>query len=174
MAKLKIDPSNWLCWHEWEHIVGFEETSLVNTVYFANYIVWQGSCRESFIHNCFPEISKPLMSGNIALITKSCSCDFVGIRGLYALEDLLIRMSVLRFRGGRCTLGFAYYNRSNNMDLVALGEQEVHCYNKSANTLVPATFPIRMLAAFPSASASVNVQKAIDDARAFAENLDGA
>ena len=170
MAKLSFDPTEWHNWHEWRHVVGFEETSLVGTVYFANYVVWQGSCREAFIHRCYPEITVALMSGTLALVTKACSCEFVGTRGLYALEELLIKMSIISFRGGRCTLGFAYYNLSKEDELVAQGQQEVHCYTRSGDALTPATFPLRMLDAFPSASAHGTILDAIGDAKIFVES----
>jgi len=156
-------------WHEWRHIVGFEETSLVGTVYFANYVVWQGSCRESFIHSCAPDVTGVLMSGDLALITKSCACEFMGMRGLYALEDVLVKMAITRFRGGRCTLGFLYYNCSNGMDLIASGEQEVHSYHKSNGVMAPAMFPDKMLAAFPTAAATPEIILAIEDAKSFSE-----
>ncbi len=39
---------------EYHHVVGFEETNLVGNVYYANYIRWQGRCREFFLRERAP------------------------------------------------------------------------------------------------------------------------
>ena len=35
--------------YEYHHIVSFQETNLVGNVYYANYVQWQGRCREMFL-----------------------------------------------------------------------------------------------------------------------------
>ena len=42
--------------YEYHHIVSFEETNLVGNVYYANYVRWQGRCREMFLKDHAPDI----------------------------------------------------------------------------------------------------------------------
>ena len=51
---------------EYHHIVTFEETSVVGSVYYANHIRWQGRCRELFLRQYVPEILG-LMEQGLAL-----------------------------------------------------------------------------------------------------------
>jgi enediyne biosynthesis thioesterase len=60
--------------YEYHHIVSFEETNLVGNVYYANYILWQGRCREMFLRDRSPGIIKELSQG-LALVTVRVSCD---------------------------------------------------------------------------------------------------
>jgi enediyne core biosynthesis thioesterase len=50
-------------YYELRHVVGFEETNLVGNVYYANYVLWQGRCRELFLRDFAPEILKELSEG---------------------------------------------------------------------------------------------------------------
>ena len=40
---------------EHKHVVTFGETNLLGNVYFTNFFVWQGECREMFLHEYVPE-----------------------------------------------------------------------------------------------------------------------
>ena len=64
--------------YEYAHVVGFQETSLVGNVYFTNYLLWQGHCRELFLRDHAPDVVGMLERREIAFFTRSCSCEYVG------------------------------------------------------------------------------------------------
>lgn len=56
--------------------VSFEETNVVSSVYFANYFVWQGKCREAFLSHYTPQVLQDFAEGH-KMITKESSCKFL-------------------------------------------------------------------------------------------------
>lgn len=75
--------------YEYQHTVSFEETNLVGNVYCANYLLWQGRCREMFLRDHAPEILQDLMQG-LALVTVRVSCDYLS--ELFAFDEVILRM----------------------------------------------------------------------------------
>jgi len=125
---------------EHRHTVGFEETSLVGNVYFTNYLLWQGHCREMFLARHAPGVIRGLERGEVAFLTRSCNCEYEGDWGFAALDDVLVEMELQSFRGGRMTLGFTYRHAERPELVVARGSQELHCKVRRGELWVPAPF----------------------------------
>jgi enediyne biosynthesis thioesterase len=113
--------------YEYRHVVGFHETSLVGNVYFSHYVTWQGHCRENFLHDHSPQVVELLNRREVAFFTANCSCEYIGDWGFSALDEVVIRMRLVKFRGGRMSLAFEYAKAAEPEKLVARGTQEVHC-----------------------------------------------
>jgi len=126
---------------EIHHVVGLEETSVVGNVYFTNYLLWQGHCRERFLKDHCPEVLTQLERREIAFFTKSCACEWRGEWGFSGLDDVVIRMRLARFRGGRMWLEFGYVHAGRPTEVVATGTQEVHCKARRGELWMPACFP---------------------------------
>ena len=59
-------------YYEYRHVVSFQETNLLGTVYYTNHLVWQGRCREMFLREHAPAIIPELSRGQ-ALATIRCA-----------------------------------------------------------------------------------------------------
>ena len=161
---------------EIRHCVGFEETSLVGNVYFTNYLLWQGHCREFFLQKHAPSVLDELARGELAFLTRSCSCDYLGDRGFEALDEVVIQMTLDEYRGGRMVLDFVYYHAGRPDEIIARGRQEIHCKVKRGATWVPAPFPPDMIRALLSFSSGSELRAALQQALDFqgGRNADSA
>jgi|SRR5690606_10438487 len=127
---------------KFDHIVSFEETNIVGNVYYANYVRWQGKCREMFLKEYSPDVLKQLSKG-LYLVTTKVFCEYLS--ELFAFDRVQIRM----FSGGtshnKVKMNFEYWKvdeNSNLLELVCRGEQEIACLQKQANdTLEPIAVP---------------------------------
>ena len=125
--------------YEHQHIVSFEETNLVGNVYYANYVRWQGRCREMFLHDNAPEVLAELSKG-LALATVRVSCEYFS--ELYAFDNVAIRMSLGGMTQNRITMIFEYWRVSHDgEELVAKGEQQIACMQRQGEKLVPTPVP---------------------------------
>lgn len=125
--------------YEYHHIVSFEETNLVGNVYYANYIRWQGRCREMFLRDHAPEIIKDLSSG-LALVTVRVSCDYLS--ELFAFDQVTIRMRLGGVNQNRITMLFEYWRiTEQGEELVAKGEQQAACMRREGDKTVPTPVP---------------------------------
>lgn len=125
--------------YEYIHIVGFEETNLVGNVYYANHVLWQGRCREMFLHDHAPEILDELCNG-LYLVTVRVSCEY--FNELFALDKVIIRMMVSDITQSRITMLFDYVRPEQDGEtLIARGEQQIACMHKSHNNMFPAKIP---------------------------------
>ncbi len=126
--------------YEYRHVVGFEETNVVGNVYYANHIRWQGRCREMFLREHAPEVSGEIARG-LCLITTRCSCDY--LVELYAFDEVVIRMRLADLGQNRITMAFEYWRctAQNTEDIVARGEQQIVCMQRSAGALEPTPVP---------------------------------
>ncbi|HBE18831.1 MAG TPA: 4-hydroxybenzoyl-CoA thioesterase [Cyanobacteria bacterium UBA11149] len=125
--------------YEYHHIVSFEETNLVGNVYFANYILWQGKCREMFLRDYVPEIIKELSEG-LALVTVKVSCEY--FYELYAFNKLTIRMRLESLSQNRVTMLFEYWRiTEEGEELVAKGEQQTASMGREGEKTVPTPMP---------------------------------
>lgn len=124
--------------YEYRHVVGFEETSLVGNVYYANHLHWQGRAREMFLRDHAPEILSQLENG-LALVTLRCSCEYLG--ELRAFDQVLVRMLLASITQNRIAMRFEYWREGQTRELVARGEQEIACMRREAGGLVPAPVP---------------------------------
>lgn len=106
---------------EYRSFVGFEETNVVGNVYFSNYFVWQGKCREAFLRAYAPQVLDDFKAG-FGMITKESSCVFHN--EAFAFEDILVRMSLDKLSRTAVTMAFDYYRAQNDeLTLLANGKQ---------------------------------------------------
>jgi len=125
--------------YEYRHIVGFEETSLVGSVYYTNHLRWQGKCREMFLREHAPEILDTLAEG-FALATTRVSCEYLA--ELSAFDEIVIRMRLGGLKQNRITMFFDYWRKNGEgEELVARGEQEVAYMQREADRMVPRPLP---------------------------------
>ena len=125
--------------YEYIHVVGFEETNLVGNVYYANYILWQGRCREMFLFDHAPDVIEQISSG-LAVVTVNVSCQYLS--ELFAFDRVIIAMQLKEMVQNRITMGFEYW-RSNDKEksLVAIGEQQAACMRRVEGRNVPTSIP---------------------------------
>ena len=124
--------------YEYRHVVGFEETNLVGNVYYANFVRWQGRCREMFIRDHAPEILTQLTEG-LALVTTRVSCEYMA--ELVAFDEIAIRMRLGELSLNRINMRYEYWRlKSGDEELVARGEQQVACMRREKHALV--TIPV--------------------------------
>jgi enediyne core biosynthesis thioesterase len=136
--------------YDYEHTVGLEETNLVGNVYFARYVSWQGRCRELFLRDHAPEVLAEL-ARDLRLVTTHVSCDYYA--ELYALERVVIRMTLARMTQSRVAMRFEYLRAG---ELAARGEQEIACLRSVGGeyVTVPVPEPLRAaLAPYEQAAA---------------------
>jgi enediyne biosynthesis thioesterase len=122
-----------------EHLVTFADTNLVGNVYFANYLIWQGACRERFLAAHAPGVLRSLAE-DLALVTVSCSCEYFA--ELFAFDTVSIRMSLRDIDVNRIVMDFDYFRlHSGPGRLVARGTQTVACMKRAGDDLVPVDVP---------------------------------
>jgi enediyne core biosynthesis thioesterase len=138
--------------YEYRHVVGFEETNLVGNVYFVNHLRWQGRCRELFLRDHAPGVLAEMQRG-LAIVTIRVACEY--LEELAALDELVIRMTLVSQEQNRLTMGFSYYRSSGGHEqLVARGEQQVACMRREGERTVPIPIPAELRDALrPFASA---------------------
>jgi len=78
-------------YYEYRFKTSFEETNLVGNIYFANFVVWQGKCREMFLYEYCPDIVDRINEG-LALITLDLSVQFRS--QLFAFDTVVMHMSL--------------------------------------------------------------------------------
>lgn len=107
---------------DYRTFVSFEETNVVGNVYFANYFVWQGKCREAFLSQHAPRVLDDFKAG-YGMITKDSSCVFHN--EAFAFEKILIRMGLDKLSRTGISMGFDYYREDDGggLTLLAQGRQ---------------------------------------------------
>lgn len=122
-----------------------EETNLVGNVYFSNYFLWQGHCREMFLTEHAPGVMAELHD-DLALVTAASKCDFFA--ELFAGDEVEVRMSLGRRDTSRITMLFDYYRLDGQAgQLVARGEQTIACMRRTRGAVEPTEVPEELLAA---------------------------
>jgi enediyne biosynthesis thioesterase len=126
--------------YEYSHIVGFEETNLVGNVYYANYILWQGRCRELFLYDHAPAVIDKINHG-LALVTVNVSCQYLS--ECFAFDRVIIAMQLKEIKQNRITMGFEYWrHRDHDKTLLAIGEQQAACMRRQEDgKTVPVAIP---------------------------------
>ncbi|HLX51585.1 MAG TPA: acyl-CoA thioesterase [Streptosporangiaceae bacterium] len=133
---------------EYQHFVTFADTNLVGNVYFANYLAWQGACRERFLAERAPSVASRLTT-DLVLVTLSCSCEFFS--EVYALDRVSVRMSLAGTTGSTIAMRFGYYRVNRGpAQLVARGGQEVACMTRRDGELIPIEIPGELASALAS------------------------
>lgn len=125
---------------DYRHRVGFEDTNLVGNVYYANYVRWQGRCREMFLHEHAPQIAQELREG-LSLVTTRVSCAYY--QELTAFDEVIVRMRVGTLAPARLSMLFDYLRPlpDGREELVARGEQEIACLRRDGTRQVAAPLP---------------------------------
>lgn len=125
--------------YEYRQTIGFEETNLTGNVYFTNYFHWQGRAREQFLREHVPEILQQMEDG-LALVTLNASCTFLD--ELKAFDEVSVRMFLQDITQNRITMRFEYWRISTDeMQLVARGEQQIACMQRHNGKLVASPVP---------------------------------
>jgi len=128
--------------YEYRHIVGFQDTNLVGNVYYANYLNWQGRCREMFLRDHAPQVLEELAAG-LYLVTTHVSCQFLS--ELFAFDEVTVRMRLGSVMQNRITMLFEYWrNTPDGEQLVARGEQGAACMRQEGGRIVPTQVPEAM------------------------------
>ena len=126
-------------YYEYRHVVGFEETNLVGNVYYANYVRWQGQCREMFLLEHAPEVLDDLRD-RLRLFTLSTNCEFLG--ELAPFDELSVRMHVSDLTQTQIGLAFDYVRlHDGSQDLIARGWQRVACMQHDNGRIRPTHVP---------------------------------
>ena len=102
--------------------VSFEETNVVGNVYFANYFVWQGKCREAFLREYAPQVLEDFKAG-FGMITKESACVFH--QEAFAFQKIRIRMSLEKLSRTMIAMQFDYLREEDDgrLTLLAQGRQ---------------------------------------------------
>lgn len=131
---------------EYRHTVGLKETNLVGNVYFSNYLEWQGRCREMFLHRHAPEVLKEIQAGTLALVTVSCSCDYLA--ELQAFDELSIRMTLEAHGHDWASMRFDYWRMAPDTPiLIASGLQRIASRFRGPKGLAETPLPDSLLSA---------------------------
>lgn len=91
---------------EYRFSLGLQETNVVGNVYFANYFLWQGKCREDFLRQHAPQVLEDFKAG-YGMITQECSCVF--FHEAFAFQTILMRMGLGRLMRTGMSMTFDYY-----------------------------------------------------------------
>lgn len=106
---------------EYKFQVSFEETNVVGNVYFANYFVWQGKCREAFLAQYAPQVLEDFAAGH-GMITKESSCEF--FEESFAFNQITVQMSLQKINRTSVTMVFEYFREEGDeLVLLARGVQ---------------------------------------------------
>lgn len=131
--------------YEYRFITTFEETNLVGNIYFANYVLWQGKCREMFLYEYCPEVIEEINNG-LLLITLDVSAQYIS--QLFAFDTVVMRMSLEAQSSNRLQMNFEYYKEEKDgekLTLVCKGTQAAASMKAINGNIVPVSFPESML-----------------------------
>lgn len=108
---------------EYRLALGLQETNVVGNVYFANYFLWQGKCREEFLRRHAPQVLEEFKAG-FGMITRECSCVFH--QEAFAFQEIVIRMGLERLTRTGMSMTFDYYRQEldGSLTRLAQGRQE--------------------------------------------------
>lgn len=131
-------------YYEYKHIVLFEETNVVGNVYFANFIKWQGACREMYLKYNVPEIIDEVNKGELLLITLHCSCDFIS--QLFAFDEVILGMTLDKITQNKIKMLFHYFKeeKDGTKKTIAKGVHEIGFYRKVNDMVKPCEIPERL------------------------------
>lgn len=130
---------------EIRHVVSFEDTNVVGNVYYANFVRWQGRCREMFMQQYAPELITRL-GADLTVVTLRCSCEYLA--EVFAFDEVVVRMHLTTFTQSRMTIGFEYWRAADGREqLVARGDQEIACMRHDGGSMQPAPWPASLLTA---------------------------
>ncbi|GAA3648179.1 acyl-CoA thioesterase [Flavivirga jejuensis] len=124
----------------------FEETNLVGNIYFANYVLWQGKCREMFLYETCPDVIKDINNG-LSLITLDLSVQYIS--QLFAFDNVVMHMFLEAQSPSRLLMHFKYYKEENEaLVLVCEGTQATASMREENGKMVSVPFPESMFDVF--------------------------
>ena len=150
--------------------ITFDDTNVVGNIYFANFIRWQGACREMFLKEHAPGVLRAVTDRKLILHTTSVSCDYSDPVGARVTDSIAIEMRLAHLRGGRMTVAFDYRRESPDglaSQRIASGKQAICCKRLSADGPVPTVFPVELLLALRDFADSDELRSNIDEAIDF-------
>ncbi|WKD51573.1 acyl-CoA thioesterase [Microbulbifer spongiae] len=129
---------------EYSFFTTFEQTNVVGNIYFANFVVWQGSCREMFIQEYCTDVLEKINNG-LKLITLDVSCQYLD--QLYAFDKVVMHMNIGVLGTEKMMLQFRYYKEDNHGErkLVCLGSQGTAAMQEIDGKIRAVAFPDSML-----------------------------
>lgn len=133
--------------HDLHHRVSFEETNLVGNVYFSNYFLWQGRCREMFLHQHAPQLLAQLSAADLRLVTAHASCDFSD--EFRAFDAVCVRMTLNRYIPFGVSLDFAYGRQPEpeaELVVLARGRQDIKFLSRQGGDWVLSEVPAELMA----------------------------
>ncbi len=133
------------------HVVTFEETNVVGNVYFSNYFLWQGMCREMFLRQHAPQALMELRAGDLRLVTAHASCDYTD--ELVAFDEVCIRLSLNRFIPFGVSLNFEFgrlatAGNGRGFEVVARGRQDIKFLHREGSDWVLFEIPGYLIEVF--------------------------
>jgi enediyne biosynthesis thioesterase len=124
----------------------FEETNLVGNIYFANFVLWQGKCREMFLYETCPEVIEDINKG-LSLITLDLSVKYLS--QLFAFDTVVMHMFLEAQNGSRLLMRFKYYKEENGeLILCCEGTQATASMKEIEGKMTPVPFPESMFEVF--------------------------
>jgi enediyne core biosynthesis thioesterase len=107
----------------YRRVVSLEETNATGNVYFAQYVKWQGHCRELFLKLTGDWVVREL-GNQYALVTTWCRCDY--FVETQAFDEICMHLYISEMMQNRMGLEFEYWRVSGVEDeLVARGSQQI-------------------------------------------------
>jgi enediyne biosynthesis thioesterase len=94
-----------------------------------------------FLRDHAPEVSEEIARG-LCLITTRCSCEYLA--ELSAFDEVVIKMRLADLAQNRITMSFEYWRSAggNAEEIVARGEQQIVCMQRSGGSgLEPTPIP---------------------------------
>jgi enediyne biosynthesis thioesterase len=140
-------------YYEYLHTVGFEETDMEGTVYFVNYVRWQGRCREMFLQDKAPEVLEEIQ-GDLKLFTLKVGCEFFADTA--AFDEVSVRMRLEEMTQTQIGFAFDYMLLNDGEEqLVARGQQRIACMRGPNQDTQPAMVPASLRNALEKYSAEL-------------------
>lgn len=152
-------------YYEYRHVVSFEETDATGNVHYANYVRWQGRCREMFLLEHAPDVLADIRQG-LKLFTLRVSCEF--LTSVAAFDSLSVRMRLKELTQTQIVFAFDYLQLRDGQQLVARGRQRVACMHGPNRNTRPAMVPASLRAALseyasPAVAIGLNALRAHSD-----------
>ena len=134
----------------------------MGNVYFANYVRWQGRCREMFLVEHAPGVLDELHH-DLKLFTIKTECEYLA--EVTAFDELSIRMRLEDLTQTQIGLAFDYVRlRDGAQELIARGRQRIACMRGPNGSTSPVRVPDQLrqaledfTAAGPRLAASVRL-----------------
>jgi enediyne core biosynthesis thioesterase len=127
----------------YRRFVSLEETNATGNVYFAQYVKWQGHCRELFLKETGEWVVREL-GDRYALVTTWCRCEYYV--ETQAFDEICMHMHISDIFQNRMNLEFEYWRVGGQGDeLVARSAQQIAWLERRDGRMQPRPVPPRFL-----------------------------